>query len=133
MVTFIAYALIEVAAVPADAPQLSKEQADAFCRAWNRKHTVSPLSIEEMCQLFSHMKDHGQHWLPVVAASEQLPDLLWLRHAHHCPDGSVFSDGLRRFVLKKLSACRQDTAAELLNLRRAWSQPSSAAQAAIPV
>ncbi len=49
---FTAYALIEVATDTPEIQKLSDEQAEAFCRAWNRKHTVSPLSTEEMCEIF---------------------------------------------------------------------------------
>jgi len=106
---FTAYALIEVTTDTPEIQKLSDEQAEAFCRAWNRKHAVSPLSTEEMCEIFSCMKDHGQHWQPAGSARGTIPDLIWLKHAHHCPDGSVFSDGTRHFVLKKIGTCSQHT------------------------
>lgn len=109
MSLFTAYALIEVetTAEPVGAQRLSDEQAEAFCRAWNRKHAISPLATEEVHDLFSLMNDHGQHWQPAEGASGQIPSLLWLKYKHHCSDGSIFSDGKRKFVLKKIGSCRQ--------------------------
>lgn len=122
---FTAYALIEVTTDTPAIQKLSDEQAEAFCRAWNRKHAVSPLAPEDMREIFSCMKEHGQHWLPAVDTPGAFPDLIWLKHAHHCPDGSVFSDGTRQFVLKKIGTCRQH-ASDLGTAVSAWCSTETA-------